>query len=107
MAVKIRLSRVGRKDVPMYRIVAADARVKRDGKILANVGTYDGVNGRVIQFHEDVYVDFIKKGAQVSDSAKRIHKIFKQNGIYVPKKAEKVRIQPVKATAEGSESAIE
>jgi small subunit ribosomal protein S16 len=41
MAVKIRLTRLGRKKVPYYRIVVADVEAKRDGKFLDIVGTYD------------------------------------------------------------------
>ena len=41
MAVKIRLTRLGRKKLPYYRIVVADVEAKRDGKFLDIVGTYD------------------------------------------------------------------
>ncbi|KPK00501.1 MAG: 30S ribosomal protein S16 [Desulfobacterales bacterium SG8_35] len=41
MAVKIRLTRLGRKKVPYYRIVVADVEAKRDGRFLDIVGTYD------------------------------------------------------------------
>ena len=41
MAVRLRLTRVGKKKQPTYRIVAADARSPRDGKYLEIVGTYD------------------------------------------------------------------
>ena len=41
MAVKIRLTRHGRKKLPFYRIVVADVEAKRDGKFLDIVGTYD------------------------------------------------------------------
>ena len=41
MAVRLRLTRVGKKKQPSYRIVAADARSPRDGKYLEIVGTYD------------------------------------------------------------------
>ena len=42
--VKIRLSRIGKKHVPFYRIVAVDSREKRDGACLENLGTFDGLN---------------------------------------------------------------
>ena len=41
MAVRLRLTRVGKKKQPTYRIVAADSRSPRDGKYLEIVGTYD------------------------------------------------------------------
>lgn len=83
MAVHIRLSRAGRKGVPVYRLVAVDSRVKRDGKVLANLGTYDALNGRVIQFHDDLLNSWVQKGALLTDSAKKVHKLFKKNGIYI------------------------
>ena len=41
MAVRIRLKKIGRKNRPFYRIVAADARAKRGGKVLETLGHYD------------------------------------------------------------------
>lgn len=41
MAVKIRLTRLGRKKIPFYRIIVADVEAKRDGKFLDILGTYD------------------------------------------------------------------
>lgn len=82
MAVHIRLSRAGRKGVPVYRLVAVDSRVKRDGKVLANLGTYDALNSRVIQFHDELLNAWVQKGALLTDSAKKVHKLFKKNGIY-------------------------
>jgi small subunit ribosomal protein S16 len=41
MAVKIRLTRLGRKKIPFYRIIVADVEAKRDGRFLDILGTYD------------------------------------------------------------------
>ena len=41
MAVKIRLRRMGQKKAPFYRIIVADSRSPRDGKFIAEIGTYD------------------------------------------------------------------
>jgi len=41
MAVKIRLKRLGQKKAPFYRIVVADSRSPRDGRFIAEIGTYD------------------------------------------------------------------
>ena len=41
MAVKMRLARAGAKKKPFYQVVIADERARRDGKFIANVGTYD------------------------------------------------------------------
>ena len=80
MAVKIRLSRIGTTNRPFYRVVATDGRNKRDGEILANVGTYDPLNGSVVQFHEDMYQAWLAKGAIATDSAKKVYRLFKKSG---------------------------
>ena len=81
MAVKIRLSRIGTTNRPFYRIIAVDARSKRDGAMLANVGTYDPINCSVIQFHEAIYSEWLAKGAIATDSAKKIYRLYKKSGI--------------------------
>lgn len=81
MAVKIRLSRIGTINRPFYRLVAVDSRSKRDGAMLANVGTYDPVNGSVVQFHEDIYVSWLAKGAIATDSAKKVYRLYKKSGL--------------------------
>lgn len=81
MAVRIRLARVGRKHVPMYRVVAIDKKKKRDGQALDIIGTYNALNGTLIQFHEDLYDKWIKCGAQPSDTVKKVYGIFKKKGL--------------------------
>jgi len=80
MAVKIRLSRIGTTNRPFYRIIATDSRSKRDGEVLANVGTYDPFNGSVISFHEDIYKEWLSKGAIATDSAKKVYRLFQKSG---------------------------
>ena len=80
MAVKIRLSRIGTTNRPYYRIVATDARSKRDGDMLANIGTFDPVNGTIVQFHEEIYNSWLAKGAIATDSAKKIYRLYKKTG---------------------------
>jgi small subunit ribosomal protein S16 len=80
MAVKIRLSRLGTTNRPFYRIIATDGRNKRDGESLANVGTYDPINGVVVQFHEDIYNAWLAKGAIATDSAKKVYRLYKKAG---------------------------
>jgi len=80
MAVKIRLSRIGKKQVPFYRIVAIDSRSKRDGKYLENLGTYDALNTKLIHFKEDRINDWVAKGAILSDTVKRLHRLYKRTG---------------------------
>jgi small subunit ribosomal protein S16 len=78
MAVKIRLSRIGRKKTPFYNLVAIDSRSKRDGAFLSDLGTYDGLKGVVVQFKEELYKDWIAKGAIPSDSAKKVYRTYKR-----------------------------
>jgi small subunit ribosomal protein S16 len=80
MAVKIRLSRIGTTNRPFYRLIAVDARKKRDGAQLANIGTFDPITGAVVQFHEELYQEWLSKGALATDSAKKVYKLFKKNG---------------------------
>lgn len=78
MAVKIRLSRIGKKHVPFYRVVAVDSRAKRDGQFLENIGTYDALKGAVVVFDEQLYDKWISRGAIPTDSAKKIYRVHKK-----------------------------
>lgn len=84
MAVKIRLSRIGTTNRPFYRIIATDSRSKRDGAVLANIGTYDPLKGSVVTFYEDLYQDWLLKGAIATDSAKKVYRVFKKSGSATP-----------------------
>ena len=72
MAVKIRLSRIGKKHAPQYRIVAIDSREKRDGKFIEDLGTYNPISHTFEQYHADRIQDWIAKGAIVTDAVKRL-----------------------------------
>ena len=74
MAVKIRLARLGKKNAPVYRIVAIESQKKRDGKFIENLGTYDPIKGAIVQFHEDRLNDWVSKGAVVTDAVKKIQR---------------------------------
>jgi small subunit ribosomal protein S16 len=75
MSVKIRLRRIGTKNVPAYQIVVTDARSPRDGRFIELVGTYDpkktGVNFTV-KLERAQY--WLSKGAQPSDTVRSILK---------------------------------
>ncbi|GFE57789.1 30S ribosomal protein S16 [Geobacter sp. AOG1] len=80
MAVKIRLARAGAKKKPFYQIVVADVRSKRDGRFIANVGTYDpNQNPAAVTFEESKTLEWLGKGAQPTDTVKQI---LKQAGIW-------------------------
>jgi small subunit ribosomal protein S16 len=78
MAVKIRLSRIGKIHTPVYRIVAIDSRKKRDGEALEILGTYDPLKGTLIQFHEDRIEAWVSKGAVVTDAVKKLQRLHKR-----------------------------
>lgn len=78
MAVRIRFARIGKKHSPFYRIVAMDSRAKRDGESLEILGTYDPVKGQIVQYHEDKINAWIAKGAIVTDSVKKVQKLYKK-----------------------------
>ncbi|HET7758415.1 MAG TPA: 30S ribosomal protein S16 [Gaiellaceae bacterium] len=76
MAVKLRLTRVGSKKNPVYRIVAADSRSPRDGKFLEIVGRYNPqTDPSTIELDEDRVRDWLSKGAQPSDTVARLLKV--------------------------------
>ncbi|MBL4587814.1 30S ribosomal protein S16 [Candidatus Babeliales bacterium] len=75
MAVKIRLSRLGTKNRPYWRLVAVDERVKRDGAVLDNLGTYDPIKHSVIQLHTDRIKYWTSMGALCTDAASKIIKM--------------------------------
>lgn len=71
--VRIRLRRVGGKNQPSYRIVAADKESPRDGRFLEIVGFYNPrTEPATIQLKEDRIYDWLSKGAQPSDSVRQI-----------------------------------
>ncbi len=80
MAVHLRLSRIGKKGAPFYRIVAIDSRKSRDGEALDILGTYDPLKGKVIVLNFKRVQDWIDKGAQPTDSVRKIFKLAKKQG---------------------------
>ena len=75
MAVKLRLTRVGSKKNPIYRVVAADSRSPRDGKFIEIVGRYNPqTDPSTIDLDEDKIKAWLDKGAQPTDSVRRLMK---------------------------------
>jgi small subunit ribosomal protein S16 len=75
LAVKLRLTRVGSKKNPVYRIVAADSRSPRDGKFLEIVGRYNPqTDPSTIELNEERIKDWLSKGAQPSATVQRLLK---------------------------------
>lgn len=78
MPVAIRLSRIGTKSKPFYRVVVLDSRKKRDGAYLENIGTYNGLTREIITFKPERFDAWVAQGAQPSDTAKKIYRYYKQ-----------------------------
>lgn len=73
MPVKIRLQRHGSKKRPFYFIVVADARAPRDGKFIQKLGTYNPLTvPATIQIDRQKALDWLHKGAQPTDTVRRI-----------------------------------
>ncbi|MBO4509900.1 MAG: 30S ribosomal protein S16 [Lachnospiraceae bacterium] len=79
MAVKIRLRRMGAKKNPIYRIIVADERSPRDGRFIAEIGTYDpNQEPASFKIDEDAAKQWLNNGAQPTDI---VGKLFKKAGI--------------------------
>lgn len=79
MAVKIRLTRMGAKKKPVYRIVVADSRTSRDGQYIELVGTYNPLtNPAEVKLNEEIALKWLKDGAQLTDT---VRNIFSKAGI--------------------------
>ncbi len=73
MSVKIRLARHGKKNYAYYHIVVADSRAPRDGRFIELIGSYNpNSNPATIILDNDKALDWINKGAQPTDTCKRI-----------------------------------
>ncbi|MBQ8844950.1 MAG: 30S ribosomal protein S16 [Clostridia bacterium] len=73
MAVKIRLTRMGSKKSPFYRVVVADSKSPRDGKFIEILGTYNPLtNPAQIKIDNEKAVEWIRKGALPTETAKSI-----------------------------------
>ena len=71
MAVKIRLTRMGSKKRPTYRLVATDSRSPRDGKYLELIGFYNPLlNPAEIRVNEEVALKWLRTGAIPTDTAR-------------------------------------
>lgn len=89
MAVKIRLARKGRHELPFYRIVVADSRYTRDGRYLEQLGTYDPAKGiEGVTLNEELTIKWLKSGAQYSDTLKNI---LASKGLIVKAREEKAK----------------
>lgn len=76
MAVKLRLTRVGKKKQPQYRIVAADSRSPRDGRFIEIVGQYNPrMEPSVVTVDNEKAVKWLLDGAQPTDRVRKLLEI--------------------------------
>ena len=73
MAVKLRMTRMGAKKRPFYRIVAADSRSPRDGRFIELLGTYNPcTNPAQVNLKEEEILKWLNNGAQPSDTVRNL-----------------------------------
>ena len=103
MAVRIRLTRKGRKKLPSYRIVVADSRFPRDGRFIEELGYYDPkTEPSTVEINVDKARCWLAKGAQPSNT---VQNLFKNAGVTETAKNRTVKTKPAKK--EKSEPATE
>jgi small subunit ribosomal protein S16 len=72
MAVKLRLTRLGAKKRPTYRIVATDSRRPRNGQYLELIGTYSPVGECKVNINEEVALKWLNNGAIPTDTVRNL-----------------------------------
>lgn len=74
MAVKIRLTRIGRHKRPLYRVVVADSQSPRDGRFIEILGTYDPLAEQSVSLKVkgERASEWLKRGAKMSDTVRTI-----------------------------------
>ena len=106
MAVKIRLARHGAKKRPYYRVVVADSRAPRDGRIIEEVGRYNPMTApKTINLDLEKIADWQSKGAQLTDAVAALVKA--ANEVKKSKKQLAKEAEAAKAAAEAAEGAEE
>jgi small subunit ribosomal protein S16 len=79
MAVRLRLTRIGGRKDPVWRIVAADQRSKRDGRVIEILGHYNAqTEPSTVKVDEDKVRGWLARGAQPSD---QVRKLLRTQGI--------------------------
>ena len=71
--VTLRLTRMGAKKVPFYRIVAADARSRRDGRDIETIGTYDPTKKpAIVNIDEEKALNWLNQGAIPTETVRSL-----------------------------------
>jgi len=73
MSIKIRLTRVGRRNSPSYRVVVADSRERRDGRFIDIIGYYQPLRGEAkVKVDEEKVILWLSRGATPTDTMRSI-----------------------------------
>jgi small subunit ribosomal protein S16 len=73
VAVKIRLTRIGSKKNPVYRVVVADARAPRDGRSIATIGRYNPQHSpSLVEIDVDAAREWLDRGAQPTEAVRKL-----------------------------------
>jgi small subunit ribosomal protein S16 len=73
LAVRVRLTRVGGRKNPIWRVVVADQRSPRDGRVIETIGRYNAqVNPSEIKLDEERLRHWLARGAQPSNTVKKL-----------------------------------
>lgn len=75
--LRLKLTRLGKKHQPSYRIVVSEMRDKRDGQYMAQVGTYDPIS-KALTIDVAEFDAWVKKGAQPTDTVAALYRKFTQ-----------------------------
>ena len=98
MAVKIRLTRLGDKKSPFYRVVVADARTSRDGKVIDNLGYFNPlVEKDGLKLDQEKTLTWLKNGAQPTETARTL--LVKAGIVENPKHYTSKKVTPKKKEA--------
>ena len=109
MAVKIRLKRIGKKFAPVYRVVVVDARKKRDGRVIEEIGLYDPVQEpSLIRISSERARYWLGVGAQPSNT---VHNLLRITGDYqafkgLPVPEGRLRVRDAAALAAARDAAV-
>ncbi|QBE50060.1 30S ribosomal protein S16 [Leucobacter triazinivorans] len=100
MAVKIRLKRLGKIRAPYYRIVVADSRTKRDGRVIEEIGKYHPTeNPSFIEVDSDRAQYWLGVGAQPTEQVAAILKLTGDWGKFSGEGSTESQVQPVEPKA--------
>lgn len=94
--VKLRLAKQGRKKLPIYKIIAADSRSRRDGRFIEALGQYRPTNetNKVLDLNEERIMYWLKVGAQPTDT---VRSLLSKEGILLKWHLDKKKIEPARA----------